>query len=136
MAVVGAAVVVFSRAEPEVVAVAGAGAAAAAAYDPRAALAACSYVGRVGASAAPFVATVWGAGALFSTLLMALGVWVILVVCLFVLFSFNVHSTRRGMWTMTKKTGYRPCVLTHTYEILHRQLALCAIVGVGVPLTK
>jgi hypothetical protein len=57
-------------------------------------------------------------------------------VCLFVLFSFNVHSPRRGMWTVTKETGCRPCVLAHTKEILRPQPALCAILGVWVPLTK
>jgi hypothetical protein len=37
---------------------------------------------------------------------------------------------------MTKETGCRPCVLAHTYEILHPQPALCAILGVWVPLTS
>jgi hypothetical protein len=40
------------------------------------------------------------------------------------------------MWTITKETGRRPCVQATTKEIPCPQRALCAFLGVWVPLTN
>jgi hypothetical protein len=59
------------------------------------------------------------------------------IVCLFVWISFIVPSLLRSMWTTNDK-GNRlsPLRLAQTKEILHPQRALCAILGVWVPLTN
>jgi hypothetical protein len=57
--------------------------------------------------------------------------------CLFVLFSFYVlHPEEVCRLHKAKETGRRPCVQATTKEIPRPQRALCANLGVWVPLTK
>jgi hypothetical protein len=55
---------------------------------------------------------------------------------LFVLFSFFVLHPEGVCGLFTKETGRRPCVQATTKEIPRPQRALCAFLGVWVPLTK
>jgi hypothetical protein len=54
--------------------------------------------------------------------------------CLF--YSRFMSLTPKGYVDFTKETGRRPCVRSTTKEILRPQRALCAFLGVWVPLTK